>query len=188
MNSKWLQYLVDPETGEPLKIHAGSPSQTEVDSGELVAPSGRVYPIIHGIPRFVSEDLYTESAQTDSNETVQFYKKFWEAETNRSLGQTAAERQEYEPRLHALLGVNSSDALRELFQDGMNCLNAGCGVAWSESLFNVNPKANRFCLDMSSSVEQAYAHTRSLPNVLTVQGNLFNMPFPRNFFDIIFSS
>lgn len=49
-----IQYLCEPITKAPLKVvDAVADSEGHILSGELVSPSGRRYPIINGIPRFV---------------------------------------------------------------------------------------------------------------------------------------
>lgn len=62
MHPKFLNVLCCPETQEPLRLE---PSETlangTVVSGVLVSQSGRRYPIVRGIPRFVSEENYATS-------------------------------------------------------------------------------------------------------------------------------
>ena len=70
--------------------------------------------------------------------------------------------------------------------DDVNALNAGCGVAWSEYLFNTNPRCNRFAVDLSSSVDIAFERTRTFPNVCVAQADLNGLPFLPSFFDMIF--
>ena len=49
-----IQYLCEPITKAPLNlVDAVADSEGHILSGELVSPSGRRYPIINGIPRFV---------------------------------------------------------------------------------------------------------------------------------------
>jgi 2-polyprenyl-3-methyl-5-hydroxy-6-metoxy-1,4-benzoquinol methylase/uncharacterized protein YbaR (Trm112 family) len=54
MNIELLNFLADPETGEPfiLKRQTIGPDG-RIDSGELITASGREYPIRDGVPRFV---------------------------------------------------------------------------------------------------------------------------------------
>src|SRR5437867_2895771 len=62
MHPKFLSLLCCPETREHLELHA---VETQPDgrvlSGELVGPSGRRYPIVRGIPRFVDSERYAAS-------------------------------------------------------------------------------------------------------------------------------
>jgi len=49
-----LDYLCEPLTKAPLRLEgAVMDADGKIVSGELVAPSGRRYPIMNGIPRFV---------------------------------------------------------------------------------------------------------------------------------------
>ena len=49
-----LDYLCEPLTKAPLRLEgAVTDLSGQIVSGELVAPSGRRYPIVNGIPRFV---------------------------------------------------------------------------------------------------------------------------------------
>jgi ubiquinone/menaquinone biosynthesis C-methylase UbiE len=57
MNPQFVGLLRDPETGAPLVLaNPQHDARGRVRSGELVAPSSRVYPIRNGIPRFVESD------------------------------------------------------------------------------------------------------------------------------------
>lgn len=54
MTPDLLNYLCEPITKAPLQlVNAVTDVDGHVQSGELVAPSGKSYPIINGIPRFV---------------------------------------------------------------------------------------------------------------------------------------
>lgn len=58
MTPKLLEYLVDPISKEPLSlVNETRDSSGSVITGSLVTPSGRNYPIINGIPRFVPYQL-----------------------------------------------------------------------------------------------------------------------------------
>lgn len=49
-----LDYLCEPTTKAPLRLEgAVTDASGEIVQGELVAPSGRRYPIVKGVPRFV---------------------------------------------------------------------------------------------------------------------------------------
>jgi SAM-dependent methyltransferase/uncharacterized protein YbaR (Trm112 family) len=191
MLPKWLDHLADPETHEPLVLEADASDGLHVLTGRLRAlAGGRAYPIIQGVPRFVDEHFYNDGpADSVIDQTVQCYGEFWRrADTARGSGaHTPAERKANEEVFHAMLGVRDSVELASLFKDGTNCLDAGCGIAWSEYLFNVNENANRFAIDLSTSVEVAFDRTRALSNVLVAQADLFRLPFPESHFDIIFS-
>jgi uncharacterized protein YbaR (Trm112 family) len=53
-----LDYLCEPLTKAPLRLEgAGTDASGQIVSGELVTPSGRRYPIVNGIPRFIGPTL-----------------------------------------------------------------------------------------------------------------------------------
>ena len=59
---RWaLDHLACPETGERLELVAEQVSGEDIQSGTLVAPGGKRYPIVSGIPRFVPEASYCDS-------------------------------------------------------------------------------------------------------------------------------
>lgn len=190
MLSKWLDHLVDPETREPLVLESDASDGVHALRGQLrELTSGRSYPIIDGIPRFVEEHFYNDQpADPAADQTVQCYGEFWRraGTSHGSYSHTLAELKAYEEVFHAMLGVDPGE-LAGLFPDGTNCLDAGCGIAWSEYLFNVNKNSNRFAVDLSTSVEVAFDRTRALSNVFVAQADILQLPFPESHFDIIFS-
>lgn len=53
-----MEYLCEPVTKAPLRLEeAVTDDSGRIVSGELVAPSGRRYPIVDGVPRFVEPTL-----------------------------------------------------------------------------------------------------------------------------------
>src|SRR5688500_10532858 len=62
MHPKFLDLLCCPSTGEPLTLVADETRDNGmVWAGVLRTPSNREYPIVRGVPRFVSEELYASS-------------------------------------------------------------------------------------------------------------------------------
>src|SRR5687767_9554080 len=62
MHPKFLNILCCPETGEPLSLVAENTRPNGIVwTGTLSTRSGRMYPIIRGVPRFVSRELYASS-------------------------------------------------------------------------------------------------------------------------------
>jgi len=190
MLKKWLDCLTDPEGKQRLSLEATQSDGEEIMEGMLLSENtGRQFPIIGGIPRFVPPELYDEglSVSSPDTQTGRSFGDLWRTDACRHLGDSDAESETMEERFLALLGVSSRDQLTGIFRDGMNCLNAGCGVGWGEYLFDVNDKVNRFGVDLSLSVESAYRNTRDMDHVMVAQADLFGLPFEHNFFDVIFS-
>ena len=61
MHSSLLEILAEPGTGAPLALHDSVIHDGLIEAGTLQAPSGKKYPIVRGIPRFVEVDNYTKS-------------------------------------------------------------------------------------------------------------------------------
>ena len=62
MHAQFLPLLQCPETREPLTLEAKEIRPNGfVVTGTLSSPSGRQYPIINGIPRFVAKESYSKS-------------------------------------------------------------------------------------------------------------------------------
>lgn len=67
-----LKYICEPDSKAPLVlVGAVMDEDGNIQSGDLVAPSGRRYPIINGIPRFV-ETVATESVTSFGDEWNHF--------------------------------------------------------------------------------------------------------------------
>ncbi|MBM4310592.1 MAG: class I SAM-dependent methyltransferase [Deltaproteobacteria bacterium] len=190
MKKKWLDSLVEPGTGQCLTLEIKHAQGDEVMEGTLLSAGGSRYPVINGVPRFVPAELYAQNAEIDSD-TVQTGRSFgdkwrkdicWELENNEALAE------EFREVFFAMLNVSGESELRAMYKDGMTCLNAGCGVAWSEFMFNVNPNVSRFAVDLSLAVDVAIKKTMHLDNVFIAQADLFALPFKDGFFDIIFSA
>ena len=176
MNSQMLKYFVDPIFETELTL---------TDNNELQEECGSKYPIIRGIPRFVSLEYYKDEVNLD-NDKVQTTRSFgdkWRLKATNEMGLGKG----HVDKLFNMVGVYNEDEFKSLFKDGMNCLNAGCGVSWPEYFFNVNEKVNRFSVDISLAVETAYQRTKMFDNVCVSQADIFNLPFRKEFFDIIFS-
>jgi uncharacterized protein YbaR (Trm112 family) len=79
-----LDYLCEPLTKAPLRLEgAARDASGQIVSGELVAPSGRRYPIVNGIPRFV-DPTSTKTVASFGDEWNYFdfdFKENWLAHT-----------------------------------------------------------------------------------------------------------
>ncbi|MBN2406716.1 MAG: methyltransferase domain-containing protein [Elusimicrobia bacterium] len=186
MKEKFLDFLVDPVTKGRLELVEPKKDGYGIKTGRLRNAQGVEYPIDGGVPRFIGEDYLREGdgSKDDKLQTARSFASKWCSklcEADKNKGDSRAEQ------FLAMLGVGSRDQLRDIFRDGMNCLNAGCGLAWSEYMFNDNPKVNRFAVDISRSVDVGYERTRDLDNVFIGQADLFGLPFKKEFFDIIYS-
>ena len=66
------------------------------------------------------------------------------------------------------------------------CWDAGCGMGRFAAASGEFGACDVLAVDLSSAVEVAYRHTRSLPNVHVIQADIYHLPFARAF-DFAFS-
>lgn len=147
-----------PDTGEPLVLEGDS----------LVSSIGRRWPIVNGIPRFVTNDHYVASFSFEWN-------------IHRAT------------QLDSRTGGTSSESILQkktgLTRDqveGKLVLDAGAGAGrFTEVLARWG--AYVVGVDLSYAVEAAYENCRALPNVLIAQADIGRLPFARASFDHVVS-
>lgn len=169
MNPLHLKYLACPETHESLELQtAVTNGEGMVVTGSLRSSSGRSYPILRGIPRFVNEECYSTSFGYEWNRwpRVQF--------ESENVGRPMAGHTTHmwetitgiEPRLVADKTIVEFGCGPGRFLDIVR-KKGGCAVG----------------LDMSQAVEAARLNFAGDPNVLIVQGDVLKPPFRRRVFD-----
>jgi SAM-dependent methyltransferase len=128
------------------------------------------------------------SSDDDVCQTVDSFAEKWRHILYKDFGERDCERKAYEEVFCSILGAENLDELNALFKDGMNVLNAGCGIAWPEHRFNLNKNVNRYAIDINeSAVTISKELTEDMDNVIITQEDLFNLSFDKEFFDIIFA-
>lgn len=169
MHQRFVASLCCPQTGEPLSLTAGETrSNGTVISGELVAQSGKKYPIVRGIPRFVEKEQYASSFGYEWNRwpRVQF-----EAE---NIGRPM---EGHTTKMWERVTGNSGTTLRD-----QTIVEFGCGPG--RFLDIVRRKGGTAVgLELSAAVEAARANFADDPNVLIVQGDVLSPPFREDAFD-----
>jgi len=160
-----VSLLICPETKRQLEVGDVSADENgRIKEGTLVEPvSGRTYPIVNFIPRFVSADNYTSSFGFQWNKHVQTqYDKYSGFDVSRKR---FFEESKWEEDLkgETILEVGS-----------------GSGRFTTHAL---ETGATIVSFDFSNAVEANYESNGSKPNLLLVQANVYNMPFPSDFFD-----
>jgi len=182
-----LNIFVDPRKHRPLLLKTAKEKEGRVLFGTLYNEHGR-YPIIDGIPRFVDKEYYTGKASTrpDARTAASFGNK-WREKRNRELGIAKQDIKSLKEQFMALLGCRSISELKKILAGPKKILNAGCGVAWSEYLFNYDMDAERHCVDVSLSVEAAHKRTRYMHNVSVSQASIFELPYKNEVFDVVYS-
>jgi SAM-dependent methyltransferase len=137
-------------------------------TGELVTPGGTRYPIVRGIPRFVSGESYTSSFGYEWNRwpRVQF-----DAE---NIGRPMSG---HTTRMWEIITGVGDDKIK-----GKTIVEFGCGPG--RFLDVVRRKGGRGVgIDLSQAVEVARRNFADDPDVLVVQGDIFSPPFREGVFD-----
>jgi SAM-dependent methyltransferase len=168
MKESLVKILREPDTGEKLILSDVRLEKDEVVEGRLVAEaSGNSYPIIRGIPRFVSSDLYTKSF---SLEWTIHRKTQLDSECSTESWNSFRER----------TGLTSEELKGKL------ALDAGVGMGRYSDVA-LKQGATVVGVDLSLAVESAYENFGRHPRFSVVQADIFHLPFARETFDTIFS-
>jgi len=167
MKEYLLEILRCPETGGKLQIRNAKIHNNEIYEGELVNSSGRVYPVIKGIPRFVDSDAYVSNF---SMEWTIHRKTQLDTETCAESFESFKER----------VGFNQNEL------QGKMVLDAGVGMGrYSDVVLKMGAKA--VGIDLSFAIESAQSNLSNNPNFNCIQADIFNPPFEKECFDYIFS-
>lgn len=152
-----LSCLVDSETGLRLR---------RPDHGALVSDSGRRFPIVKGIPRFVPEDNY---AQAFGRQWNRFPRTQLDSHTGLSLSEGRLVR--------CMRGELAGLA-------GKRILEAGAGAGrFTEILLKHGAVVHSF--DYSNAVEANAENNGGHPELTLIQADIRKIPFPRASYDYV---
>lgn len=168
MRERALEYLACPRCAGELRLHIERREGPHITIGSLTCTSCSELYLIHGgIPRFapVVGEVETRTAEAFGYEWTRFSEL------------AARYRQQF------LDWIRPVDA--DFFQDKA-VLEGGCGKGRHTRLAGEFGARDVVALDLSHSVDAAYANTRDLPNVHIVQADI-NHPPVKPVFDYAFS-
>jgi arsenite methyltransferase len=179
-----VDVLADPVSSEPLELDSEVVEEgDEIVEGALHGPEGRTYPVLAGIPRFV------EVEDRDQRRTAESFGYKWQ------------QRDSYDSpgfRGFALdwflerYGFESEEDLRNFFRDRRLSLDAGCGGAYTTSLWmkpgwQEGGDSEWVGLDISVAIDVARDRIGEMGGVHFVQGDVSHPPFRPESFDAILS-
>lgn len=169
MHPRFLEYLCCPKTREPLELRSfETNAHGMVDRGELVNRQGESFPIIQGIPRFVSAELYSNTFGFEWTRWPRL--QFDEENVGRRMQGWTTKMWE---RIAPVETRNIADRVIVEF---------GCGPG--RFLDVVRRKGGvAVGIDLSNAVVAARKNFAEDPNVLIVQGDILRPPFRENAFD-----
>ena len=169
MREKLLEILVEPTTHATLRPEALVREGGEIVSGDLVSSvTGKRYPIVRGIPRFVPNSVYAENFGKQWN-------MFREVQVDSST-RRAHSQQRYDDEV----GWTADDVA------GKWVLDAGCGAGRFAEV--AAARGGDFVgLDISSAVEATKKTLARFSNVDVVQASMLDMPFRPGTFDFAYT-
>ncbi|HVJ51820.1 MAG TPA: class I SAM-dependent methyltransferase [Aliidongia sp.] len=150
--------FVDPRTKQKLAW----------ESDRLVAANGASFPVIRGIPRFVSSDHYVNSFSLE-----------WNTHNNTQLDSVTGSSAS-EAFFREKTGLTPEDV------KGRVVLDAGIGAGRFSDILS-RWGANVVGVDLSYAVEASHVNFIERENVLVAQADIGNLPFAPETFDIIVS-
>jgi SAM-dependent methyltransferase len=157
LETRIVSILRDPYTTEPL---------TWSDAG--FHSSRNCFPVVRGVPRFVSTDAYTRSFSFE-----------WNIHSATQLDCHRGDKFSEEE-------FTQKTALSPAEVEGKLALDAGIGAGrYSEVMSRWG--ADVVGIDLSYAVEAAHRNLGSLPNVWVAQADIAALPFAPASFDVIFS-
>ncbi len=172
MRTWLLDYLVCPACKGTLNCTPDTGGRNDLETGTLTCTScGDAYPIVHGIPRMLPQDIRLEQQRTSEAFGWQ-----WQ-----EFNQLHAGWATYEDQF-----LDWVASLQPAFFRDKVVLDAGCGMGrFTAGAARLG--AHRVIgIDLSVSVEAARQFTSHLPNTGIVQADLYQLPF-KSPFDLVFS-
>lgn len=194
-----LKKLCCPYCSDSFKLIPFEVSSEDVENG-LLRCTCQWFPIIGGIPRIISgkfkEELFLShrsffdkfSDQINNTDTEKRIERNPEPSlrTMRTFGYQWNKFDEmYEYWEEEFLRYINPPITRDFFK-GKFGLDAGCGMgrfACQAGKFG----AEVIGVDLSNAVEAAYRNTKDNPNIHIIQADIYNLPFPPQSFDFIYS-
>lgn len=152
--------IINPFTRQPLRY----------DGNQYTDNKGNSFPIVNGVPRFVSSDNYTASFGFQWN-------KFQETQIDREKDQLSLSKE----RFLTVTGWDREDLT------GKNVLEVGSGAGRFSHVVLEETGANLYSIDYSDAVSANYRNNGHYGERFKLfQASVYDMPFPDNSFDKVF--
>ncbi|MBI4526151.1 MAG: methyltransferase domain-containing protein [Deltaproteobacteria bacterium] len=169
MKSSAMRFLVCPACKSDLEVDVCSRRGQEIIEGSLTCAACSVkYPILGGVPRFVSAGSYASSFGFEWNRfrTVQLDSFNGTKESERMLEETTGWKEEdFKGRLVLDAGVGAGRFAEVVAGKGGEVVG----------------------IDLTDAIDAAYANIGDRDNVHLIQADIFAMPFRKHAFDLAYS-
>lgn len=172
MDIKFLKFLVDPLTKEELILKNEIIIKNQIEYGLLISKSNK-YEITNGIPRFVSDDNYSENFGWQWNKwsTLQFE----ENNLNKPM----------EKHTHNMFFKITNWKNSDI--ENKYILDLGCGSGRFSDLI-VSYKGTPILVDNSNAIDVAKNNLKpKTKNAIFIQCDILNLPFKESVVDNAFS-
>jgi SAM-dependent methyltransferase len=167
MNPAFVSLLSCPDCSSDLRLQGSTPAAQDVDDGILTCVNGHSYPVVRGIPRFVSSDGYAGNFGFE-----------WNVHNKTQLDDSTSH--ESEEAFRTKTGFTPEDLKGKLVLD------VGCGMGRFSDVAS-RWGATVVGIDLTSAVDAAYGNLKNRDNVYLAQADVFRLPFREKTFDYIFS-
>ena len=195
MREGLLKWLLCPECHSKMKLDVWLWQKREILEGVFCCPANHAFPIIEGVPRFVSGELKLELLRcypnffsrrfTDARSREYFpvkRKKDPMVETFRRFGYEWTTFSNYAcENFETFIAHLEAD-----FFDGKLGLDAGCGAGRHAQQAS-EKGAEMIAIDISPAVDAAYRKLSGNERIHVLQADIFNLPLKPEIFDLIYS-
>lgn len=183
MRESLLDILVDPVSGTPLQLRDPRRQGDDIVEAQLRGGQDRSFPVRDSVPRFV---LTEDRAQRQTEESFAFK---WKQRDTYESEQMHAFAQEWLIRRYGFRDIHE---VRDFFGSQGYVLDAGCGSGYSSGLFlgpdwQRNGAAQWVGTDISEAIDVARERLGKHPGTHFVQGDVLQLPFGEESFDVILS-
>lgn len=165
--------------------NAGKWAQVEMDADKITADNAVSYPIIKGVPCFLSDRAnLDETFVSEQDKTTDTFSEKWLRFQN--YGMKPDEQDFHQKWFCEKFGIEDSmNSLKEFYRDKKAILEVGTG-----SGFNCKFMAENCCgyvvgADISEGAFVTYQNTINIDNILIIQADLMQLPLRHNLFDFV---
>ena len=187
---------------EPLDITVYRTEGKQVIEGILEAKSGAWFPIVDGVPSFLSgplrpdlrdfcsrhhlsmpADTISRAEVSDQAKTTKTFSDKWRR--FRNYGMEPQHKEFLFDWYRKKFGLPDQDALKAFYRDRKRVLEVGPGSGFNTRFIAEHCNGEVFALDVSDAAYTTYQNTFDLENCTVVQADLMEAPFADDFFDFV---
>lgn len=184
-----------------LELRGFEEAGAHVIEGALVAPDGTWFPILDGVPSFLTGVLQRDltefakkhglphrttaarPAAAEQAKTNETFSDKWRRFKN--YGFENAHKEFLFDWYRKKFGFESVDDLKAFYRTRRRILECGPGSGFNSRFMAENTDGEVFALDISDAAFTTFGNTKDLPNCTVVQADLMTAPFADGTFDFI---